>query len=216
MTAADNKETDINIPGNLFVISAPSGAGKSSLVNALIASDPGLALSISHTTRAPRGQEQHGAQYWFITPEKFQAMIDAQDFLEWAQVHDNRYGTSRREIMTQLEKGLDIILEIDWQGALQIRQIFPLAVLVFILPPSWEELKSRLLKRGEDNSNTIEKRLHNAAVEMSKAKAFDFVIINNSFETALSDLQSVVHSQRLRYRSQKHHHCGVFEALGIN
>lgn len=215
MTVVETKK-DTNIPGNLFVISAPSGAGKSSLVRNLMADDSSLSLSISHTTRAPRGQEENGVQYWFSSRAEFQEMIDANDFLEWAQVHDNRYGTSRRKIMRDLQEGHDIILEIDWQGALQIREIFPLATLIFILPPSWEELKNRLHGRAEDSPETIAKRLDNAAEEITKAKLFDFVIINNVFENALSDLKAVVNSQRLRYSSQRHRHHDVFEALHIN
>ena len=210
------KDANISIPGNLFIISAPSGAGKSSLVKALMANDSSLALSTSHTTRAPRGQEENGVHYWFVEAEKFQQMIDTGDFLEWAQVHGNRYGTSKHQIMSCLQNGQDIILEIDWQGALQIHQIYPQAVLIFIVPPSLAELENRLRKRGEDSHETIEKRLNNAKIELAKAKVFDFVIINDIFETALSDLQTVVHSQRLRYSSQQYRHADVFKALHIN
>lgn len=206
---------NINIPGNLFVISAPSGAGKSSLVNALMTQEMDLTLSISHTTRDPRGQEKNGTHYWFVSTDEFKHMIERGDFIEWAQVHDNFYGTSRHEIFQRLKEGRDIILEIDWQGAIQIRETFAKAVLIFILPPSWQELENRLAKRGEDSPKTINKRLENAHIELSKAKAFDFVIINSLFDTALEDLKSIIRSQRLCYSSQQHHNSQIFEALGI-
>lgn len=204
-----------HIPGNLYVIAAPSGAGKSSLVKALLELDANLTLSISHTTRAPRGQEQNGREYWFINNEQFEAMIKDGDFVEWARVHSNCYGTSRHEIQKRLQEGRDILLEIDWQGALQIRQAFPQAVLIFILPPSMQELRARLERRGEDSADVIQMRLTNARVEMAKAKDFDFVIINALFETALFDLKTIVHSQRLRYNSQQHRHADIFAQLGI-
>lgn len=202
-------------PGNLYVITAPSGAGKSSLVNALLAQDPALSLSVSHTTRAPRGKEQNGKEYWFTDTSNFKQMIEKNDFFEWAHVHGNYYGTSRPAIQTALQKGDDILLEIDWQGALQIKEIFPQAVLIFILPPSWEELKNRLKNRGEDSEEVIEKRLENAKIELAQAKNFDFVIINAVFETALSELKTVVQAQRLRYEAQKNSHTQTFQQLGM-
>jgi guanylate kinase len=202
-------------PGCLFVVAAPSGAGKSSQVKALLAADPQLAVSVSHTTRAPRGQEQHGREYWFVAPEAFDQMVQADEFFEWAQVHGNRYGTSRRAVLQELERGQDVVLEIDWQGALNIKRLFPDAVLIFILPPSWEELERRLVGRGEDAPDVIHKRLVNARLEVSKAQEFDFVIINGCFEDAQQELQTVVRAQRLRYSAQRRRRPDVFNALGL-
>lgn len=202
-------------PGNLFVVAAPSGAGKSSLVNALLELDSHLALSVSHTTRAARGQEQHGREYWFIDEPEFRAMVARGEFLEWAQVHDHLYGTSRKAIQQRLEQGEDVVLEIDWQGALQIKALFEHAVLIFILPPSWDELRQRLQRRGEDRPAVIDKRMANAREEVPHARDFDFVIINALFETALFDLKTVVHSQRLKYAAQRRNKSQVFVALNL-
>ena len=202
-------------PGNLYVVAAPSGAGKSSLVKALMEVDAGVKASISHTTRAPRGQEVDGREYFFVDNATFDTMVANQDFLEWAQVHGNRYGTSRQAVEQRLSEGGDVLLEIDYQGALQIKQIFPHAVLVFLLPPSWEELRSRLQRRGEDSAETIEQRLVNAEQEMAQAAKFDFVIINELFERALFDLKSIVHAQRLKYAAQSRSRATVFSALHI-
>jgi guanylate kinase len=202
-------------PGCLFVVAAPSGAGKSSQVKALLGSDGQLAVSVSHTTRAPRGQEQHGREYWFVDDATFDAMVAAGDFFEWAQVHDNRYGTSRRAVLQELERGQDVVLEIDWQGALNIQRLCPDAVLIFILPPSWEELERRLVGRGEDAPEVIERRLSNARLEVSKAREFDFVIINGCFEDAQAELRTVVQAQRLRYSAQCRRRPEVFSALGL-
>ena len=202
-------------PGNLFVVAAPSGAGKSSLVKALLELDSHLQVSVSHTTRAPRGQEQNGREYWFIRADEFQAMIDRGDFFEWAEVHGNRYGTSREGIEARLMAGEDVVLEIDYQGALQIKQMFAHAVLIFILPPSWAELEQRLRRRGEDHPDVIAQRLVNARVEVAQAQHFDYVIINGLFETALFDLKTVVHSQRLKYVAQRRVKSGVFAALDL-
>ena len=202
-------------PGNLFVVAAPSGAGKSSLVKALLELDSHLAVSISHTTRAPRGQEQDGREYHFIAEPEFRAKIAAGDFFEWAEVHGNLYGTSRIAIRQRLAQGEDVVLEVDWQGALQIKRIFGHAVLIFILPPSWEELAQRLNRRGEDRPEVIAQRLANARTEVAQARHFDFVIINALFETALFDLKTVVHSQRLKYAAQMRNRSQVFAALGL-
>ncbi len=202
-------------PGNLFVVAAPSGAGKSSLVKALLELDAKLAVSVSHTSRAPRGQEQHGREYWFITTEEFRAKVAHGDFFEWAQVHGNLYGTSRQAIHDRLQRGEDVVLEIDWQGALQIKQLFAHAVLIFILPPSWDELLQRLQRRGEDHPQVIEQRMANAREEVAQARHFDFVIINALFETALFDLKTVVHSQRLKYAAQLRNKSHVFAALNL-
>ncbi|MBT9488002.1 MAG: guanylate kinase [Rubrivivax sp.] len=203
-------------PGNLFVVAAPSGAGKSSLVKALLELDSRLAVSVSHTTRPPRGQEQDGREYHFIAPDNFRAMVDRGEFFEWAQVHGNLYGTSRTAIQARLEGGDDVVLEIDWQGALQMKTIFPHAVLIFILPPSWDELRQRLKRRGEDGPEVIATRMHNAREEVAQARHFDFVIINSLFETALFDLKTVVHSQRLKYAAQMRNRSQVFAALGLS
>lgn len=205
----------MSYPGNLFVISAPSGSGKSSLVNALMEVDHRVAPSISHTTRAPRGQEKDGREYHFVTRATFDAMIEAGDFLEWADVHGHRYGTSRQAIEARIAGDGDVALEIDWQGAMQIRRLFAGAVLIFVLPPSWEELHARLMRRGEDTADTIALRLENARTEFEQVRHFDYVIINRSFERALFDLKAIVHAQRLRYDQQKRRSADTFGALGI-
>ena len=202
-------------PGNLFVVAAPSGAGKSSLVKALLELDSHLAVSVSHTTRAPRGQERHGREYWFISPDEFRAMAAQGDFFEWAEVHGNLYGTSRSAVEQRLAAGEDVVLEIDFQGALQIKQLFGHAILIFILPPGWDELRQRLTRRGEDQPEVIDQRMANARIEVAQARHFDFVIINGLFETALFDLKTVVHSQRLRYAAQLRNKSQVFAALGL-
>jgi guanylate kinase len=202
-------------PGNLFVVAAPSGAGKSSLVNALMEVDARLSHSVSHTTRAPRGQEMHGREYYFVSDTQFDQMVLQGAFLEWAHVHGNRYGTSKQAIEERIAQGSDIILEIDYQGAIQVKQIFQNAILVFILPPSWPELKSRLQRRGEDSADVIEKRLKNAAKEVAHVKEFDFVIINERFELALFDLKSIVHAQRLKHSAQRRAKADTFSQLQI-
>lgn len=205
----------IETPGNLFVVAAPSGAGKSSLVNALLELDSHLALSVSHTTRAPRGQEQDGREYWFVDEQRFRAMVEHGEFFEWAEVHGHLYGTSRKAIESRLGAGEDVVLEIDWQGALQIKKLFAHAVLIFILPPSWDELRQRLQRRGEDAPAVIEMRMANARIEVAHARDFDFVIINALFETALFDLKTVVHSQRLKFAAQRRNKSQVFKALDL-
>ena len=205
----------MDYPGNLFVVAAPSGAGKSSLVKALMELDSQVQPSVSHTTRAPRGQEKHGREYFFASPQEFDAMVAAGAFIEWANVHGNRYGTSRKAVEERIATGADVVLEIDWQGALQIRRTFANAVLIFILPPSWEELRSRLERRGEDAPEVIEVRLKNAAEEMAQAKEFDFVIINEVFERALFDLKAIVHAQRLKFPAQRRARADTFKALHI-
>jgi guanylate kinase len=202
-------------PGNLFVVAAPSGAGKSSLVKALLELDAHLSVSVSHTTRAPRGQERDGREYHFVDEATFRGMVGRGEFFEWAHVHGNLYGTSRVELQQRLKAGEDVILEIDWQGALQIKQLFAHAVLIFILPPGWDELRQRLLRRGEDGADVIEQRMANARIEVAQARHFDYVIINALFETALFDLKTVVHSQRLKYAAQKRNKSQVFAALGL-
>ena len=205
----------MDYPGNLFVVAAPSGAGKSSLVKALLELDSHVHPSISHTTRPPRGQEKHGREYFFASEPEFDAMVQGNAFVEWAMVHGNRYGTSKKAIEERIAQGSDVILEIDFQGALQIKKAFANAILVFILPPSWEELRSRLERRGEDSADVIEVRLKNAAIEMAQVSKFDFVIINELFERALFDLKAVVHAQRLKYAAQRRNKSQVFAALDL-
>jgi guanylate kinase len=205
----------MDYPGNLFVVAAPSGAGKSSLVKALLELDSHVQPSVSHTTRPPRGQEKHGREYFFVSPQDFDSLVLADGFVEWAFVHGHRYGTSKRAIEERIAQGADVILEIDFQGALQIKRIFTNAVLIFILPPSWEELRARLQRRGEDSPQDIELRLQNAADEMAQVREFDFVIINELFERALFDLKAIVHAQRLKFSAQRRARADTFKALNI-
>jgi guanylate kinase len=205
----------MDFPGNLFVIAAPSGAGKSSLVRSLMQQDARLQLSISHTTRAPRGQEQNGREYHFVSAAEFDAMVQSKAFIEWAHVHSQRYGTSKKAIEDRIAQGNDIILEIDFQGAIQIKKLYPDAVTIFILPPSREELRARLQKRGEDSPEVIGLRMKNAETEMAQVDKFDFVIINDLFDRALFDLQSIVHSQRLRYPALRRARAETFKALHL-
>lgn len=204
-----------NFPGNLFVVAAPSGAGKSSLVKALMELDTQVRPSVSHTTRPPRGQEKHGREYFFVSPQEFDQMVASDAFLEWAHVHGQRYGTSRKAIEDRIAQGADVILEIDFQGAIQVKKLFANAVLIFILPPSWDELRSRLHNRGEDADDIIELRLKNAAEEMAQVHLFDYVIINELFERALFDLKAIVHAQRLKYLAQRRARADVFDALKL-
>jgi guanylate kinase len=202
-------------PGNLFVVAAPSGAGKSSLVKALLELDSHVQPSVSHTTRAPRGQEKHGREYFFVSEHEFDAMVKADAFVEWANVHNHRYGTSKKAIEERMIQGADVILEIDFQGAIQIKRVFANAISIFILPPSWEELRSRLERRGEDSPEVIELRLKNAELEVAQVREFDFVIINELFDRALFDLKAIVHSQRLKFLAQRRARAETFKALNI-
>ena len=207
----------MELPGKLFVVAAPSGAGKSPLVKALLQHEPHLAVSVSHTTRAPRGQERNGCEYHFTTVEAFRQMVDAGQFFEHAHVHGNWYGTSRASVESLLAAGKDVVLEIDWQGALQIQTLFPAALLVFILPPSWDELAQRLRGRGEDLPEVIAQRLANARHEVAQADRFDFVIINGSLDKALAELRAVACEQpeALRFAAQRATHPDVFAALNL-
>lgn len=201
--------------GNLIIVSAPSGAGKSSLVNAVLAADRGIRLSVSHTTRAPRPGEQNGREYHFVSVDEFQSMIARNVFLEHALVHGNHYGTSREWITQTLAKDFDIVLEIDWQGARQIRGLFPAAVGIFILPPSMNELERRLRARDQDNESTIRERMTNAAEEIAHAGEFDYVIINDIFETARDDLAAIVRASRSRLANQGERHKSLFNTFQI-
>ena len=205
----------MDYPGNLFVVAAPSGAGKSSLVKALLELDSHVRPSVSHTTRAPRGQEKHGREYFFVSEPDFDAMVQADAFVEWAHVHQHRYGTSKKAIEERMAQGADVVLEIDYQGALQIKKIYANAISIFILPPSWEELRARLERRGEDSPEVIDLRLRNAAIEVAQVQQFDFVIINELFERALFDLKAIVHAQRLKFAAQLRARFETFQALHI-
>jgi guanylate kinase len=190
------------VTGSLFVIAAPSGAGKTSLVRALVADDARLQLSVSHTTRAPRPGEVDGEHYHFTSCEHFQQLIGAGRMLEHAEVHGNHYGTGRDQVDTAFVGGRDVILEIDWQGARQVRERFPACVLIFILPPSREALHERLQKRGQDSSEVIARRIANARGEMQHATEFDYLIVNDDFDVALADLAAIVRAVRLSMRIQ--------------
>lgn len=205
----------MDYPGNLFVVAAPSGAGKSSLCKALLELDSRLQPSVSHTTRPPRGQEKHGREYFFVSQQEFDAMVAADAFVEWAHVHANRYGTSKKAIEDRMAMGADVILEIDFQGAVQIKNVFANAICIFILPPSWEELRSRLERRGEDSAEIIDMRMKNAQLEVAQVGKFDFVIINELFDRALFDLKAIVHSQRLKVSAQRRARAETFQALNI-
>jgi len=189
--------------GNLFVVVAPSGAGKTSLVNELLKREPNIHLSISYTTRAPREGEQHGREYHFVDRPAFERMIASGDFLEHANVYGNYYGTSRRWIEQELEGDHDVLLEIDWQGARQVKKLFPHAVGISILPPSIEELRKRLEGRGKDSPETIERRMGVARDEIKHALDFEYIIVNESFDVAVTDLQSIVRAARLSRPQQE-------------
>ncbi|MBR0572692.1 MULTISPECIES: guanylate kinase [Pasteurellaceae] len=190
--------------GNLYIVSAPSGAGKSSLINALLTDLPRseVQLSVSHTTRTLRPGEENGVHYHFTTQAEFKNLIERQHFLEWAEVFGNYYGTSLPMIEKSLEQGIDVFLDIDWQGAKQIKQKVPNAKTIFILPPSKQELQKRLIARGQDSEEVIAKRMAQAVSEMSHYNEFDYVIINNDFQTALNDLKSILTAERLQQSSQ--------------
>lgn len=185
-------------PGLLILVSAPSGAGKTSLVGALLQRDPKLTVCVSHTTRPKRDNEKDGSNYHFVSPEIFERMIDAGDFLEHALVFGNRYGTSTAEVTSKHQAGQDVILEIDWQGAEQIRQLMPEAVSIFILPPSKAALEKRLVERAQDSAQTIMKRLAEAELDMSQARNYDYIIINDDFDLASRELNAVVTAERLK------------------
>ena len=202
--------------GSLFIISAPSGAGKSTLVNALLAEDGDLRLSISHTTRAPRGSEVDGREYHFITRETFLAMRERGEFLESAEVHGNLYGTSGPLIRSQMAAGSDIVFEIDCQGAEQLRSVFSDAVAIFVLPPSMAELERRLRGRGTENDGIVLRRLRAAEVEMRRAPMFDYVIINSDFSDALARLRAVVSASRQRVAQVGARERDLFASFGIN
>jgi len=198
--------------GILFIVSAPSGAGKTSLLKVLLEEAEGLGVSVSHTTRAPRPGEQNGVHYHFVDIPTFEAMVAEGGFLEHARVFDNYYGTSAAGVRSELERGCDLVLEIDWQGARQVREHFPEAVSIFILPPSVEELRRRLSARGQDSDEVVERRMQSAMDELSHFDEYDYLVINDRFEDALEDLRTLVRAERLRLRRQLP---GVRERFGL-
>ena len=201
--------------GTLFIVAAPSGAGKSSIVNAVLADTPGIALSISYTSRPPRPGERHAQHYHFVDKAEFERMVAAGDFFEHALVHGDYKGTARQSVEPQLAAGQDVLLEIDWQGARQVRRLVPEALSVFILPPSREALESRMRNRGQDSEETIARRLAAAREEMSHYDEFDFVIVNEDFDTAVCELQAIfVGSRQRRHIQQKRHANLIAELLG--
>ena len=199
--------------GILYIVAAPSGAGKTSLVKRLVDTTPGVVVSISHTTRPPRPGEEDGAHYHFVTDPAFEAMRAEGAFLEHARVFGNRYGTSRAAVEARLAAGLDVILEIDWQGARQVRALAPASATVFILPPSRETLRQRLAGRGQDSPETIERRMAAALDELSHYAEFDYLVVNDQFSAALEALRSIVIANRQRREAQLTRHRELLTAL---
>ena len=199
--------------GTLFVVSAPSGAGKTSLVKALVESTPGLDVSVAHTTRPQRPGEENGVNYHFVSKDTFAQMLNDNAFLENAEVFGNLYGTSKASVQEQLDAGTDVILEIDWQGAEQIRRQLPESVSVFILPPSKSVLRERLDGRGQDSESVIQGRMDQAAEQISHHVEFDYLIINDDFDVALNELRALIHSQRLTCRNQCERHRELIASL---
>ena len=201
------------IRGTLYVVAAPSGAGKSSLVNAVLAKEPGIALSISFTSRAPRPGERHAQHYHFVDKAEFERMIAAGDFFEHALVHGDYKGTARQSVEPQLAAGKDVLLEIDWQGARQVREKMPDCLSVFILPPSKDALETRMRNRGQDSEETIARRLAAAREEMSHYDEFDYVIVNEHFDAAAAELRAIFVAQRLKRAAQAARHAGLIRDL---
>ncbi|MDM3884280.1 guanylate kinase [Pseudomonas sp. BCRC 81390] len=199
--------------GTLYIVSAPSGAGKTSLVTALTKDDQQIRVSVSHTTRAMRPGEQHGVNYHFVSHDEFKALIAKDDFLEHAEVFGNYYGTSRSALQEVLDQGLDLILEIDWQGAQQVRTLMPQALSIFILPPSQQALRQRLDGRGQDSEEIIAGRMKEAVSEMVHYDEYDYVIINDDFDVALEDLKAVFRSNRLVLKKQQQRHEALLKQL---
>ena len=201
------------ITGNLFIVTAASGAGKTSLVEALLASDAQIQRSVSHTTRAPRSGEENGVHYHFATEPQFLEILKAGGFLESADVHGAKYGTSQKAVDTALQAGYDVILEIDWQGAAQVRNIYPQSISIFILPPSVEALEHRLNNRGQDSAEVISKRVAVAHEEMRHVVEFDYVTINDIFDVALQDLMAIIRASRLKSQLQLQRHATLIQTL---
>lgn len=201
------------ITGNLFIITAASGAGKTSLIKALLAKDEHLKLSISHTTRNPRPSELNGVDYHFVDDATFLRMLGEAQFLESAEVHDARYGTSQTAVEAPLKDGSDVILEIDWQGAAQVRRLYPHAISIFVLPPSIEALERRLNGRGQDSAEVISKRVAAARTEMRHVGEFDYVTINDDFDVALQDITAIIRAQRLVSTIQLERYASLIQTL---
>ena len=199
--------------GTLYIISAASGAGKTTLVSAVLQQVSDLEVSVSHTTRAPREGEVDGVNYHFVEKEKFETMVEDSEFIEYATVFGNMYGTSRQHIQEQLLKGKDVILEIDWQGARQIRQLMPDCRSVFIVPPSTAALRERLTSRGQDDESVIEQRMHEAISEMSHYVEFDYLIINDDFDEARDNLAAIIKGNRMLHEHQQHKHADLLARL---
>jgi guanylate kinase len=211
MTGTQTTMIPPSAEGVLYIVSAPSGAGKTSLVKALLKADPAIRLSVSYTTRTPRPGESDGRDYHFVSRERFEKMLADNEFLEHAEVYGNFYGTSKGGIARDLNAGHDVLLEIDWQGAAQVRQHFPQAASIFILPPSFSALRTRLAGRGQDSDEVIERRLAAAAHDVAHADAFDYIIVNDDFDHALQDLVSIARSIRLEAARQMKRHVSLFE-----
>ena len=199
--------------GNLFIVAAPSGAGKTTLVRLLLENDPQIGVSISYTTRPPRPGDENGREYHFIDVSAFLEMVSRDDFLEWAEVHGNYYGTSKRWIETEMSAGRDVLLEIDWQGAQQVRKVFSQAIGIFVLPPSMAVLEARLSGRGTDSAEVIARRIAAARDEMRHVDEFDYVIVNDDLQQASGDLSSIVAASRLHYTNQRQRHTSLFASL---
>jgi guanylate kinase len=208
-----SSQSEASGAGSLFVVVAPSGAGKTSLVRAMMEERPDVELSISFTTRAPRPGEENGRDYWFIDRADFEARRDSGEFLEWAEVHGNLYGTSRDWIASRIAAGKDIVLEIDWQGATQVQRLFPDAIGVFIAPPSMQALRERLQRRGQDSEQVIERRMAAARGELDQAHRFQYVIINQEFAKALQQLLCIIDSAGLRFEKQRSREPQLFDSL---
>jgi guanylate kinase len=202
------------VKGNLFIITAPSGAGKTSLVSALVESESRICVSVSHTTRAPRPGEIDGINYHFVSKETFIDMLGKGDFLESAEVYGNHYGTSQSWVNETLARGTNVILEIDWQGAAQIRNLMPNACFIFILPPSLESLRARLEKRGQDDTDTIETRMRQAVSVITHVAEADYIVVNEEFSTALEDIKAIIRSSQLTVEVQQHSRAELLNSLG--